>query len=236
MNLLKNKLLFIILLFLLLTFSLFSSCFALTTNDTITFFNNFESVNHICEIILPSDFGTDGFNYYCLVQDLGLDVFVSNKPFIMGSYGGSSSPFLRSSEGSVTYKLLDLRNSDLSINWFGKYIPDAGYDGYTLNLQASSIFKFKYDEPRISFNQNLSSDDVTTNHTIYNIDTNEEVFQPAPPQGETTQVEPLKEIQQVEEIVPKILEIVKMILPVCLSLFGVLLVVYLIRSKNLLNL
>lgn len=48
-------------------------------------------------------------------------------------------------------------------------------------------------------------------------------------------VEPMK-ITQVQEIIPAMMEIAKMIIPVCLIIFGTLLVVYLIKSKNLLQL
>ena len=55
---------------------------------------------------------------------------------------------------------------------------------------------------------------------------------PLPIQG----VELMKEIQAPEGILPAIMKIVEMILPVCLIIFGTLLVVYLIKSKNLLQL
>lgn len=61
---------------------------------------------------------------------------------------------------------------------------------------------------------------------------NETVFQGAP----RTQVEPLTEITQVEEIQPVVAKIVGLVLPACLTIFGTLLVLYLIKSKNLLQL
>ena len=61
--------------------------------------------------------------------------------------------------------------------------------------------------------------------------TDKVVFQGAP----QTQVEPLMEITQVEEIQPAVAKIVGLVLPACLIIFGTLLVLYLIRSKNLLQ-
>lgn len=58
------------------------------------------------------------------------------------------------------------------------------------------------------------------------------VFQVAP----QAQVEPLSEITQVEEIQPVVAKIVGLVLPACLTIFGTLLVLFLIKSKNLLQL
>ena len=58
------------------------------------------------------------------------------------------------------------------------------------------------------------------------------VFQVAP----QAQVEPLAEITQVEEIQPVVAKIVGLVLPACLTIFGTLLVLFLIKSKNLLQL
>lgn len=61
--------------------------------------------------------------------------------------------------------------------------------------------------------------------------TDKVVFQGAP----RAQVEPLMEITQVEEIQPVVAKIVDLVLPACLIIFGTLLVLYLIKSKNLLQ-
>ena len=54
-------------------------------------------------------------------------------------------------------------------------------------------------------------------------------------QGAQAVVQPM-EIQRVEEILPEMWAIARTIIPICLAVFGVLLVVYLIKSKNLLQL
>lgn len=64
------------------------------------------------------------------------------------------------------------------------------------------------------------------------IDYDSVVFQVAP----QAQVEPLTEITQVEEIQPVVAKIVGLVLPACLTIFGTLLVLFLIKSKNLLQL
>lgn len=73
---------------------------------------------------------------------------------------------------------------------------------------------------------------IYANHDVLN-EEGEVVFQgaPLPPQV----VEPMK-IQQVEEIPQEVIKIVKMIIPTFLMIFGTLLVLYLIKSKNLLSL
>lgn len=67
-----------------------------------------------------------------------------------------------------------------------------------------------------------------TNVPVYNTD-GDLVFQVAPVTVEL-------EMKQVEEILPKMWEIATLIIPVCLIVFGTLLIVYLIKSKNLLHL
>ena len=61
------------------------------------------------------------------------------------------------------------------------------------------------------------------------------VFPKAPPQEEVPTVELMK-ATQVEEIPQQIVKIVMIVLPVFLAIFGTLLVLYLIKSKNLLHL
>lgn len=70
---------------------------------------------------------------------------------------------------------------------------------------------------------------ISASENIFNTE-GDLVFQVAP-----LGVEPMK-IQQVEEIPLMMEKIIKMILPVCLIIFGTLLVIYLIKSKNLLQL
>lgn len=74
------------------------------------------------------------------------------------------------------------------------------------------------------------------NHDICNSSTNEVVFQGAPQAQEgAVQVELMKPTQ-VQEIPQQILAVVMIVLPIFLGIFGVLLVLYLIKSKNLLQL
>lgn len=118
----------------------------------------------------------------------------------------------------------------------------------------SDFYYYSGSEATVTLYPNLSLEDLTYitngslgfNHTglanssivyasedVYD-ENGELVFQGAPlaPVGV---VEPMK-IQQVEEIPLMMEKIIKMILPVCLIIFGTLLVIYLIKSKNLLQL
>lgn len=73
---------------------------------------------------------------------------------------------------------------------------------------------------------------VYSNYDIYNKDSGELVFQKAPL---AQMVEPMK-VGKVEELPTLIIQIVEMIIPAFLIIFGTLLVLYLIKSKNLLQL
>lgn len=94
-------------------------------------------------------------------------------------------------------------------------------DSYTTNSTYGSVSSVS------SYSYILNASD-----NIVDISTGETVFQGAP----RIQVEPLTEITQVEEIQPVVAKIVVLVLPACLTIFGVLLVLYLIVSKNLLQL
>lgn len=96
------------------------------------------------------------------------------------------------------------------------YYPDTSSWVYHHTLNAASAI---YSTDNILY----SSFDLITEDGVT-------VFQGAP-----VTVEPM-EMKQVEEILPEIWKIATMILPGCLLIFGMLLVVYLIKSKNLLQL
>ena len=85
---------------------------------------------------------------------------------------------------------------------------------------------------RTSSSFNYINPDLVLYSTVdlYDLDDNL-VFQKAP----QVVVEPMK-IAQVGEIPQEVIKIVQMIIPACLLIFGTLLVVYLIKSKNLLQL
>ena len=97
---------------------------------------------------------------------------------------------------------------------------------YQGSVSSSASFKSS------SFWGSIEDKDYYSTSLVYDYhDSSKVVFQGAP----QAQVEPLMEITQVEEIQPAVAKIVDLVLPACLIIFGTLLVLYLIKSKNLLQ-
>lgn len=107
--------------------------------------------------------------------------------------------------------------------------------GFDSNFSGGSNLSASYTTNNFILNDFSFMEDTTivsTNYDIYN--SSGELFFPLPPQV-IPQVATM-EMTQVEELPRAIIQIVKIILPVFLAIFGILLVLYLIKSKNLLNL
>lgn len=238
-EILKNKLFIICLLFfsfiLILNINSFAS-FEVSISDDLTE-----------KIILP-DFIND-YNYACVSTavsgnssgNLRVQIALCNSPLYYNySFSGNSPDFyysyfsdesfyyheFRLYRGNSTY---DLSNTTLSDFNLITTIDQSGFTNYTTGSGLSN-------------DKALSCSGVIyANNNIYRLDnssgiTNELVFQGAPQaQGEAVQVELMKPTQ-VQEIPQQIVAIVMIVLPIFLGIFGVLLVLYLIKSKNLLQL
>lgn len=102
---------------------------------------------------------------------------------------------------------------------------------YRSDLSNSEIYEYSKDPSGFSY---YYCDSEKTSYGYSNFDVKDiegnVVFQ-----GAQAVVQPM-EIQRVEEILPEMWAIARTIIPICLAVFGVLLVVYLIKSKNLLQL
>lgn len=230
-EILKNKFLLIlsILLFFITIFS--SNVFASSDNIEITGFNSY--FNEDCTYTIPKDVYNEFIGKY-------------DYSFIyINSYFASDREYNSLSCLTTDHQIYMMNNSD-AIYVKGNYILSNLYfnrDGNRFIYDYSSKSSFFSEDYTSTFiglpsggvsSFAFVSRDILKGNPVIGDVTDEVLFQGALPG--VPQVEPLKEIQQPEEILPAILKIVKMILPACLIIFGTLLVLYLIKSKNLLQL
>lgn len=207
---LTHKLLPVLSIFLLALFVLCTSCFA---SNTVSFTNSY--TNKQIDMIFPNL----DYNYYLIFTIRSNNKYtyyltLSNQPMTL-----TSSP---------NFKVSTVDGSNLYYYEYGSVDSSCT----TIDFSNKSPLMTTRSVTLGSTVELADYYIATANYDVYN-DSNELVFQGAP--QEIAQVEPMK-IQQVEELVPKMVEIVKIVLPVCLIVFGTLLVVYLIKSKNLLHL
>lgn len=203
-KILTHKFLPIMAVFMLVIFTLCTSCFASTNSEesviTITFDDG--SDKEIPNPYLYSEYVNGTYTKYIIFYNNSGNFYC----YFFNSY----------SINSTNLTISDCQQC---------YIFDATSDGipiWTVSNSNSKSFSLS------SISKYYSSDNL--------IDSNGNVvFQGAPQVEEVPKVELMK-ATQVEEIPQQILAIVKIVLPILLSLFGVLLVLYLIKSKNLLQL
>lgn len=223
-NLLNNKLFIILSIFLIIILGITSSCFAESEN-TIEITPSREGGT--TSVILPSFCGTD-YDYYLISAQnfydssfkrytLRIGIIVSNSPLY-----ANNSNIITNKDGSVFY-----------YNFFEYNYKTSMSSSYDLSAVLLSDFSACY----VSLNSSVFESDyfVYSNHTIYSDNTESNVVFQGAPQVEQPKVELMK-ATQVEEIPQQITKIVMIILPVFLAIFGTLLVLYLIKSKNLLHL
>ena len=254
-NIIKNKLLIVLVLFIILTTTMCSSVFASETTTYNYSFNsdskNFHAWTHrIWMIQLPRDM---------IAIRINVDDFegLSNHIVEVSEGEGYFYIYVYYYEGDVSFVSDDTcmrvnigEGGSATYSFYGSWISDV-HDGGIISFPTSN-------------NGYLTSDSFTTSVANYSqrlkyyygdcavFDNNgNEVFQGAP-QGQeggiTNPANPVEEITtpgvqvelmkptQVEEILPQIIAVVEIVLPIFLGIFGVLLVLYLIKSKNLLHL
>ena len=208
MNIFKNKILFIILLFTLLIITFSSNVFASTTYT----FSDGKSYK------IP-DFTLDDNRHFIIL-------YLYNNPNELYIYTYSNDLMALGSLGTA------LNPEGINVSLYSNF-DDTSVDGHF------DYFKYSYpdcefldDGTSQGFDLHDNNFGLYTDVDIGSIDPDHpDVFFSPTPVGVKTM-----EIQQVEEIPQVIIKVVMMILPVCLGIFGILLVIYLIRSKNLLNL
>lgn len=161
-------------------------------------------------------FSYEGVNY--TLPDLPNSVYDHNYIFIFGDFNYTSNSILFNIYASDTNVIY---GQDYSCyRTFTIYHIDSGlYDNYSNLTYAEMSDAYTYSLPCVYSNCDLLNTDGDV------------VFSLAP----LEMVELMKAIQP-EEIPQQIIQITKMILPIFLLIFGTLLVLYLLKSKNLLHL
>lgn len=233
MQLLKNKLLIILAIFLVLVFTITTNCFAAEKDSVII---NNSSLNKNQTIFLPVGYGTD-YNYY-LIQHFNY----YDEGFYTILYLSESQIYSTGNTGIFSegkFLCFELYYSsfkdtiDLSSLDFSGYTHLGPSDRELVILDGiKSCYVYCYNGDFIGGFINFSNSSfVYSNHTIFKKDTDEVVFQ-KPPQTTVSLMGEMK----AEEIPQLILTILEIIIPIFLTIFGMLFVIYLIRSKNLLHL
>lgn len=210
----KNK----FILIFLIVFMIVSCCsftFAswdMTINETVYKFPDEFGKHQYKLFISYAEKPSSGYSreYYLIASDTPLWLEVKNS----GSIGSSSPFYIWSYFVSDKTVITDFSSYKMS---FEDY-----YNSYTGSYNTSI---------RTGVNEGVEADFlVYTTHDIYKRGTDELVFHRAPLQ----KVEPMK-IRQVEEIQPMIIQLVEAILPAILMMMGVLLIIFLLRYKNFLQ-
>lgn len=213
-EILTHKILPIISVFILSLFILCTSCFA-ANNEFVVDYNY---VTDSKATIIIDDSILSQYNYYCFCvykangSEAICEVFLSNEPL---NFEFSDTVNETKLYGCFDFLRLYGSSSDLLFDFSNTH------QSFTNQDFSSNGYSF-----------NHSYDLVYSSYDIYDLSGNL-VFQGAP--QEVAKVELMK-ATQVEEIPQQILGVVKIMVPIFLAIFGVLLVLYLIKSKNLLHL
>lgn len=207
-NLFKNKLFIILSLFIILIIFISSSCFAFEDSVEINYPSNILSDNIKGFIVLSNDnISLWTFDSSCYIYSVTEENGHTIVRVFMTS--NTSMSFNRYNFDNNTFDFIREQN-------YGEAVT------YPIDTYYNSILFYNVDNP------NNISVPIAETPTL--------VFQGAPQaQGEVVQVELMKPTQ-VQEIPQQIVSVVMIILPIFLGIFGVLLVLYLIKSKNLLQL
>ena len=204
----KNKLLISFILFIIFIYCLTGFCSAVDYNYTTIEVNGF-FYDDVYTVNIP-------LSYYNCSYYVIFDWYDSSGTSVLACYM-SSEP--------LTFRLLsngDYRPVSFSHNIYYSASSRPNNDGiYVFSPPFTCVEPSDIATPFPNF--------IGSNYDVYTED-GDLVFQGAP-----VTVEPM-EMKQVEEILPEMWKIVQMIIPACLLIFGTLLVVYLIKSKNLLQL
>lgn len=211
----KNKFLIILFLFVILISSIISTCFA--ENKDVLHFNTFDKDFNFT---LPSGYGVD-YNYYFILSKL-----TNNQ------YGTFYSFFIFLCNSEIVYDI-DVGRVYFNSNGGKEYIY---YKGFTYenkvdsnldfsNYSISDFDKMNCDFQSSAFYSDGYCDYCSANHNIKN-SSGEVVFQVAPV---TVEQVTIPAIQQVGEIPQAMKEILKILIPVGLVIFGTGLLSFLIR-------
>ena len=219
-NLIKNKF-FIIINLTICLFAIFTFSYVNASNNENVVYNNDDGD---IQVILPSGLGTN-YNYYLITACYSggnhqVLVFCSNSYFkFYPQTDGSYNKIINTIDGSPFYFFSKSQNISLPYD-FSSSIVD--FNNPTSNCKTSDVVC-------------VASNSFLCNTNVYD-NNNNLVFQAPPQQVEEVNRVELMKPTQVQEIPQQIVAIVMIVLPIFLGIFGVLLVLYLIKSKNLLQL
>ena len=224
-----HKFLPVIAVFMLVLFTLTTSCFA----------GNIELDNNQ-NLIIPDEYLSKKYVFFNFSECFGTgnsglrSVFFYASDYCDFTISNSEREYISARSFYQTLNTLSLSDnasSSFSYSYFANVFNGNNFDfDLTGDIVENSNSSFTF--------RCFDGDNVNlTNYYYSNFDVLDSsgnvVFQKAP--QETFQVELMKPTQ-VEEIPAQIVGIVKIVLPIFLTIFGVLLVLYLIKSKNLLQL
>lgn len=230
--LLTHKILPILSVFILVSFLLCTSSFGAESSNSLTFYNEYIDKDVTLEFdnIFNYDYFYITYNsngsydmYHIICSDNPISYELRETGGVFWCHSGVTTWYeLYPSNHSKGNGLLNSSNSDLKL--YQSFNSDS-YEYYSGGLFHDLVFSnfdvYTYDYANKCFTDNL-------------------VFQAAPSETETptqeTQAVELVKAIQVQEIPQQIAGILKIVLPIFLAIFGVLLVLYLIKSKNLLHL
>lgn len=238
-NFLTHKFLPVLSVFLLVISLFCTSVFAISDVSNYSFYNSLIEKN----VTIDEELLVDIFNFVPDDYNNILVIYTKIDNIDYYSFYFSSYPIaISSSSGRLQYAFK---------NGYYKYIVNSEKinkcDLEYFDLNTSTIQGFQnysndngiYTSVYSSFNDDTVC--VYSNHDVYyynpsdkTVDLETVVFQGAPQEQEVTQVELMKPIQ-VQEIPQQIAGILAIALPIFLVIFGVLLLLYLLKSKNLLN-
>jgi len=226
-NIFKNKLLIVIVLFVIL---LVSMCSNVLADTEYPLYNQGGSLMDYKVSGFSPSF-KDNEDSFFLTNDGSVGYFDSSRYYLYCSSTNKGLIFLkRKSNNSVAEETLRVEYYNRTYDSENKVYVFSSFDHESFASGLSYTFVFT--------TQNIVNEngDVVFQQAPQE---QEEITNPTNPEEEITspvvQVELMKPTQ-VEEILPQIIAVVGIVLPTLLTIFGVLLVLYLIKSKNLLHL
>lgn len=223
-NILKNKLLIILVLFTILINIICLSVFAESESETYTYAYSCSSASKNLNICVDDIEGYSRHLVFIGEVDNCVNVYVY--------YFNEGATFTIGQNGLLVHV-----PSDDSVCWYAKSSSISNfYSGTTWSFPSSLSSNVHEGETSFSTSFYKIAQSVKTYYGQANVLDSEGnvVFQGAP-HAQVAQVELMKPTQ-VEEILPQIIAIVEIVLPIFLGIFGILLVLYLIKFKNLLHL
>lgn len=221
-NLKNKKILFILVAFLFCLFVFSNFSFATSENKNLPSIDNLIVDNNINNF---SSMTGNSFSYIIMNNtDLNyvvLYIFRCSLAENTGNYQDLQGSFILNSENKYILTFQDL-------SYYSRYylIDNAWVlDKNIVSDELHSVFSTFFTSFNYLDNLLYSNIDIVNNYSIFG--NNDIVFQKAPLKAEAVEIPTITEAQQIPEIIAKV---VKMIIPVCLTILATLLLISLIQS------